>query len=214
VTGLPLAVDLRDRRVLVVGAGTVGIRKVTTLLEHGAAVTVVALEAVEPIPSLAEAGRVVLVQRGYNPADLDGVMLVVAATADPRLNARIDGDAGHRGVLCVRADGGGSASFLSAITHGDFLIAVSTGGLAPALAAQLRAELEDTYGPEYGQLVAVLGELRRDPHVQAKLAGLHPDERAAAWRRILDTDILTILRNNDLEHAREVASACLSLSSD
>ncbi|MDP8970262.1 MAG: bifunctional precorrin-2 dehydrogenase/sirohydrochlorin ferrochelatase, partial [Actinomycetota bacterium] len=136
--------------------------------------------------------------------------LVIAATADEATNARVAADASARGSLCVRTDGGGSAAFTGAVRRGALTIAVSTSGQAPALARRLRAELEQTYGPEYGDLVALLGELRRSPEVRRRLAGVSAERRGAAWRAVLDTDILNLIRSGDAQAAREVAIECLS----
>jgi siroheme synthase-like protein len=128
-------------------------------------------------------------------------------------------------TLCVRVDrdpdaataprsAAGSAAFAAAVRRGPLTIAVSTGGQAPSLARLLRAELEDTYGPEYGEVAALLGELRGDPAVRRHLATLDSDGRRAAWRAIPLADILRLIRKGLVLDARELALACLSSSSD
>lgn len=210
---LPLAIDLQGARVLVVGAGPVAAGKVERLLDAGAQVTVVAPEAVGSITAHAEAGALTWHQRRYAASDLAGVLLVVAATAEAEVNAHVAADAADRPVLCVRADGGGTAAFVAAVERGPLTITVSTGGAAPALAKRLRVEIAQAYGPEYGQLASLLGELRADPWVAAALAGLDDEQRAARWRSVLDVDILSHIRSGRIDLAREVALSCLSSSS-
>jgi siroheme synthase (precorrin-2 oxidase/ferrochelatase) len=87
---------------------------------------------------------------------------------------------------------------------------VSTGGGGPALAAHIARELAQRYGPEWGELAALLGELRADPAVASALAGCDETERARRWRSVLAADTLTYLRTGDRPRAREVALSCLS----
>lgn len=216
MSGLPLLVQLAGRPVVVVGAGAVAARKVAALREVAAAVTVVAPDAVPPIAHAAAAGHLDWHERTYKTGDLDGAFLAVAATDAPECNALVAQDAEAAHTLCVRADDGGtgSAAFLAAVRRGDLLLAVSTSGAAPSVARRLRAELEDRYGPEYAELVALLGELRDAPAVRARLEHLDGQERAAAWRALPVPDILAALRTGDRQTATELASACLCSSSD
>ena len=208
-TAAPLLVRLDGRRVVGVGGGRVAAGKLLPLAtESGALVDVVS-------PALDDrlAGVVTWYQRSYDgPADLAGALLVVAATDDAQVNARVAADAADLGVLCVRTDaeGQGSAAFPATVRHGPLTIAVGTDGRSPTVSRWLSAELAQTYGPEYGALVLLLGELRRDPAIRASLASLTGDERRLAWRSIPLVDILALLRSGSVESAKEVAAACLS----
>jgi siroheme synthase (precorrin-2 oxidase/ferrochelatase) len=91
---------------------------------------------------------------------------------------------------------------------------VATDGGAPVLARHLRAELEATYGPEYGALAELLGDLRRDPSIRSRMGEMTPEQRNRAWRSIPLTDILAALRSGAPHIAKELAAACLSLPSD
>lgn len=212
---VPLLVDLRRRRVVCVGAGPVAAAKALPLLDDGADLVVVAPDAVDGIRVAAAAGRLNWHRRAYRADDLDGALLVVAGTQDPATNARVAADADRRAALCVRVDveGDGSVAFLGAVRQGPLVLAVSTSGRSPALASRIRAELAAAYGPEYGQLAELLGQLRRSPEVRARMATLPVAERRARWRAVLDADILRHIRNGQLETATEVASACLFSSS-
>lgn len=208
-----LTVHLQGQRVAVIGGGPVAAAKISSLGGSGALVAVTAPEAVDSIRAAAGAGALTWHERGYEPGDLDGAVLVVAATSEGSVNARVAADAAARGTLCVRVDGGGTAALAAALRRGPLLLSVSTSGAAPALARRLRRELEDTYGPEYGDLARLLGELRHDPEVLGRLRGMDDPERRARWRAVLDTDILAHVRNGRTDLAREVALDCLSSSS-
>lgn len=207
-------VRLAGLRAVVVGGGEVAARKVAVLLDEGAQVVLCSPEAVPSLVTAAEEGRVAWERRTYRAGDATGARLVVAATSEPDVNARIAADADAAGTWCVRVDGGGSADFAAAVRRGPLTLAVATDGGAPALSRRLRQELEERYGEEYGALARLLSELRGDPGIKRELRGFPGSERRAKWRSVLDTDILDLLRNGQVAAAREVAIACLSSSSD
>lgn len=206
-----VGLDVAGRPAVVVGGGTVAARKAQRLVQAGAVVTVVAPAADDAVRAAADAERLTWHARAYAAGDLDGAMLAVAATGDAEVNAAVAADADRARIWCVRADAGegGSAQFAATVERGPLQLAVTTGGAGPALAAHLARELADQYGPEWGELAELLGELRADPEVAAALAACDPDERARRWRSVLAADTLTHLRNGDRPRAREVAVSCL-----
>lgn len=213
--GVPLLLHVQGRTVVGVGAGPVAAGKLLPLLAQGARLRVIAPVADDPIKSAAAEQLLRWERRGYQgPQDLGDAVLVVAATNRHDVNAEVAADAAKLGVPCVRADGHGSADFMGAVRRGPLTFAVSTSGASPALSARLREELDDAYGPEWGELAVLLGELRQDPDVRAALEQLPPGERHLKWRFILDTNILTLLRTGQALAAREVAKNCLFSSSD
>jgi precorrin-2 dehydrogenase/sirohydrochlorin ferrochelatase len=137
----PIFVDLKDRPVLVVGAGKVALRKTKGLLEAGARVTVVAPECEAEFEEL----PVRLVRRRFRASDLAGAMLIFAATDDRMTNHRIGIAAKGKGVLANIADNASECGFIvpARVQRGSIHIAVSTGGESPRLAAELRKKLED-----------------------------------------------------------------------
>jgi len=137
----PIFVDLKDRPVLVVGAGRVALRKTKGLLEAGARVTVVAPEWEAEFEAL----PVRLVQRRFRASDLAGAMLVFAATDDRLTNHRIGIAAKGRGLFANIADSAEECGFLvpARVQRGNVQVAVSTGGENPRMSAELRKKLED-----------------------------------------------------------------------
>jgi siroheme synthase-like protein len=186
--GVPLVARLAGQRVVCVGGGPVAAAKALPLLDAGADLLVVAPTAVEGIRAAAVAGRLRWERRVYAAGDLDRALLALAATADPGVNARVAAEAARRPCLCVRVDSGAAAtaSFAAAVRRGPLTIAVSTDGRAPVLSRWLRQRLEAEYGPEWGELAALLGELRASPEVEAAMAGLDAAGRARRWRAALD----------------------------
>jgi precorrin-2 dehydrogenase / sirohydrochlorin ferrochelatase len=181
VTSLfPMFLKLAGKQCLVVGAGKVGEPKIAGLLETGARIRVVSLDASPAVREWAHIGKVELDLRPFHPNDLDGTFLAVVATSSRTLNARIYDEAQKRGILCNVVDVPDLCDFFypSVVRRGDLQIAVSTAGNSPSLAQKIRQQLEQQFGPGYEAWVAELGETRKlilssDLDKQRKLDLLH-----------------------------------------
>ena len=160
----PMFVKVAGRRALVVGAGAVGEAKIRSLLDTGARIHVVAVEANHTVWKWADKGAIALEERAFVPADLDGVFLVVAATASRKLNQFIFTEAQRRQILCNVVDVPELCDFFypAVVRRGDLQIAISTSGQSPLLAQRIRKHLEQQFGPEYAEWVAELGKIRRE----------------------------------------------------
>jgi siroheme synthase-like protein len=189
----------------VVGAGPVGSRRAATLHEAGAKVLVVAPDVSASVVALVEGGSVELARRPFEPADLDGALLVVAATGDRSVDDAVSVAAGARGVL----------AFPALVRRGPVRLAVDSGGTAPAV-SRLVADMVD------GALDEVLG-LDADgltllvqvvAEVRAQLAGAPGGSGGGAldWRSALDGSILELIRQGREAEAKERLLACLSSS--
>jgi precorrin-2 dehydrogenase/sirohydrochlorin ferrochelatase len=164
VTNLfPMFLKLEGRQVLVVGAGKVGEPKIAGLLDTGAQIRVVALEATPVVREWEREGKIELSVRAFSSDDLVGAFLAVVATSSRNLNERIYHEAQRRGVLCNVVDVPDLCDFFypSVVRRGDLQIAVSTSGKSPSLAQKIRQQLERQFGPGYAAWVAELGETRR-----------------------------------------------------
>src|SRR5687767_15110883 len=159
----PIFVKLEGRPVLLVGAGPVGESKIGGLLSAGAVVTVVAPQATPAIEKLAEDGKIFWHRRTFDPRDLDGMTLAVAAVSSDVARLVYE-EAQIRGVLVNSVDDPENCDFYypAVVNRGDFQIAISTAGHSPALAQRIRIQLEQQFGPEYAQWVQHLGDARRD----------------------------------------------------
>jgi len=164
VTNLfPMFMKLTGTQCLVVGAGKVGEPKIGGLIDTGARLHVVAIEASSQVREWADAGKIELELRRFTPGDLDGKFLAVAATASETLNELIYREAQRRGVLCNVVDVPEYCDFFypAVVRRGDLQIAISTAGQSPSLAQKLRQQLERQFGPGYSDWVEQLGETRR-----------------------------------------------------
>ena len=200
MTYYPVYLDLRGRRTVVLGGGALAEEKVRGLLAAGARVTLVAPEATDGLARLAAAGTLAWRRRRYRPGDFAGACLAIAAglaAADAETAAL---EAERRGVFLNSVDDVPNSSFIAAsvVRRGDLAIAISTGGKAPALAVRLRERLERELGPEHARFLELAGAVR------APLAARHPDlaHRRELWYRLVDSDVLDLLRRGDEEAAR------------
>lgn len=159
----PIFVKLEGRPVLLVGAGPVGESKIGGLLAAGAVVTVVAPDATPGIQKLAMDGTIFWHQRTFDPSDLNGITLVVAAVPKG-IAGLIYEEAQIRGVLVNSVDDPDNCDFYypSVVNRGDLQIAISTAGHSPALAQRIRIQLEQQFGSEYAEWIQQLGTARRD----------------------------------------------------
>lgn len=203
----PVNLVVDGRPCLVVGGGRVAAGKVRGLLEAGARVTVVAPEI---DPAIAALEGVAIERRAYRRGDVAGYRFAVAATGDPRINQAVYDDGETAGVWVNAADDPARCSAIlpARIRQGRLTVTISTGGHSPAVASWLRERLAAELGPEYDQLIGLLGEARKE--VQAQ--GLATEE--LDWRRALDSGILDLVRAGRLDAAKERLRACLSSSSD
>ena len=155
-------VKLDGRRCLVVGAGTVAEAKIESLLATAASVRVVAPVATPKVREWARQGLIEWDAREYVSGDLSGMFFVIAATGSPALHDEIYAEAQSREILCNAVDEPERCDFYfpAVVRRGELQIAISTGGLSPALAQRLRKELEQQFGPEWEKWVEQLGRTR------------------------------------------------------
>ena len=195
-TYYPLMVDLRGRKCIVVGGGDVARRKVEGLLAAGASVTVVAPTCV-PLPADVE-----VISRVFAPHDLDGAWLVIAATDDSQVNARVAEAATARCIWVNVADDPQRCTAIlpAVVRRGLLCLAVSTSGASPVWATRLRDELAVQFGAEYGEMAKLLWEARQG----WKERGMHltQAQRKRAWEAVLELPVLELIRNEQISAAK------------
>ena len=162
MTLFPMFLKLEGRSCLVVGAGNIAESKIRSLLVAGATVRVIAPHARKSVTDWARAGVILWDARPFEPRDLEGIFLVIAATASTELNALIFREAQGRQILCNAVDDPEHCDFYfpAVVRRGHLQLAVSTAGRSPALAQRLRRELESQFSPQYAGWLEELGNTR------------------------------------------------------
>jgi precorrin-2 dehydrogenase/sirohydrochlorin ferrochelatase len=204
VNGYPLVlVDLARSLCVVVGGGEIAARKVAGLCQAGARPLVISPQLCDALRRRIADGEVNVLERTYQPGDLAGARLVIAATDDPAVNALVWHEAQAAGCLVNVVDDPGYCNFHvpAVVRRGDLVLSISTGGNSPALARYMREGLEQQFDAAYEPYLALLGELR--PLVQQRVA--NPASRQALWTSLLKSDILEMLRSGAVQQARQRA---------
>lgn len=184
---LPLFHNLQGRHVLVVGGGEIALRKARLLTDAGACLRVVAPEIDSQLVALVEQSQGLVHRRGYASGDLEGAVLVIAATDDEPLNAQISRDAQARGVPVNVVDAPALCSviFPAIVDRSPLIVAVSSAGDAPVLARLIRAKIEAWIPSAYGQLAGLAKRFRQ------QVKQLFPDvqQRRVFWEDVFQGPI-------------------------
>ena len=193
----PVYLDIKDRDCLVIGGGSVGTRKILTLLSCGANVTVVSTAATEKLHQLSNNGVIKLKERPFQTTDLDDRFLVIGATDNQELNFIIHAEAERRGLLCNIADRPKVCNFIlpSIVNRGDLIIAISTSGKSPAFAKKLRKHLEKEFGDEYAELLKLMGAIRKKLLSQDH----EPEAHKHLFEQLIERDLVQMLKDGDTD---------------
>jgi siroheme synthase-like protein len=203
----PLFLKLEGKRCLVVGAGTIALEKVVSLLRCGAVIRVISPEAIEDIKQLHRNGELEWVTRRFQPEDVFGWSLIIAATNYRNVNQTIFAEASRASILCNTVDDPPLCDFFfgSVVQRGDLQIAISTAGESPAVAQRLRREIDAQLPADLGPWLASLGQLRREvleslPPGEERKALLHE----LAHREVCDSPSCPARTFASVQVAREV----------
>jgi uroporphyrin-III C-methyltransferase/precorrin-2 dehydrogenase/sirohydrochlorin ferrochelatase len=204
----PAMLLLAGRPVLVVGAGPIAARKIEALLTSGATVTVVAPEVHPEIDCWAETGAIRLLRTVVASDHLDGMWLVVSATGVPAVDRRLAAECERRRIFFNAVDRPEDCSFYvpSIVRDDPILVAISTDGQSPALAAYLRRTLGAALPPGVGRLATLLGRYRQ----RAREALPTAAERHRFFTGLLDSPLLEEVASGRLAAAEERIEAALA----
>lgn len=198
---LPIFLDLKQRRCLIIGGGDVATRKVRLLSKAQADVVVIAPSLSEELQKLAQNGAIECRLDVFQPAQLEGFTLVIAATDQREVNQQIATACHERGIQVNVVDKPESGSFIfpSVIERAPIQIAVSSGGASPVLARLLRTRLETLIPNTYGQLASLVENFRAK--VKEKLA--KPQQRRIFWENTLQGPVAEMALSGRLSEAEK-----------
>lgn len=203
----PILMDLEGKHALVVGGGAVAERKALTLLEFGAHVDVVSHDITPSLKTLFEEGRVRWLGRDFEDAHLNGTVLVIAATDDASANRRVSLACHARGIPVNVVDQPADCTFIvpAVVRRGDLIVAVSTSGRSPALARALREDLENRFGSEYEDFLAIMGSVREE------VLSMGRDQKANRdlFQELVRSNLLEAVRMRDWSWAAGILNEIL-----
>lgn len=193
------------QQVLVVGGGGVALRKVQTLLQHGAYVHIVSPRLVPELKELIDEKTCFWVEKDYSVEDIQEAILVFSCTDIEEVNAQVaaDANAHQRPVNVVDAPEKCSFIVPSIMEQGDLKIAVSTGGSSPIVARQVRTELQALYGQEMAEYLTLLKTWRS----LAKIS-LPSEKRSIFWQKVTDGKVRELIKAQRLTEAEGVVEKC------
>ncbi len=208
----PVNLDIGGKRCLVVGGGRVAARKIKALLLCGGVVQIISPHGSKEITRLAQAGEIEWLQRTYRAGDAQDAFLIFAATDDPQVQKKIAEDAARYHVLVNSAGEPELSDFHvpAKIRRRDFVIAVSTGGGSPALALLLKDQLAREYGEEYGMLVELMANIRRQVVTRDSVA----KENKALFKSILELPVLDCIKQGNWTELRKLLRRVLPAGID
>ena len=204
---LPIMLRLQDQKVLVVGGGQVAMRKVDMLLRSGAIVRLVAQSVDPALTKTLTPTRHEILQRGFQPEDIDGVRLVVAATNDETVNLQVHKESRQRCVPVNVVDNPALCDFIfpSVVDRSPVIVAVSSGGNSPVLARLLRSRLETFIPSGFGNLAELLGNYRE------KVKQIIPSmsQRMRFWESVMNGPVAEQMMSGKKEKAELLLDAAL-----
>ena len=207
-TYYPVYLNLRGRRCVIVGGGTVAEGKISRLLDSGAEICVVSPDATDGIRQFVADGSVRWEQRKYRDGDLDGAFIAIAATNVREVNRRIFEEAEQRGVMLNAVDDPPNCSFIapSIVQRGPVTLAISTGGVSPALARKLRESLQSSDALAWADLSGVMAVARSHLRETGQLASVDPQR----WQCCITPQLLAMAQEERQSEAAESLLAGLT----
>lgn len=199
----PLFVSLEGKKVVVIGGGTIAERKIRTVLDCGAFVTVISPELTDGLNHLASDHKFIYMKRKYRNGDLTGAGLAFAAIDDSDVSEEIAKEALQRNVLLNVVDRPDHCSFMvpAVVRRGLLTIAISTGGASPAWARHIKNRLSGEFGDEYIRLLDALAQVRE--YCMKKIDD--PIRRREILMRLADESLLELARShNRIELEKEI----------
>ncbi len=179
--------DLKGKRAVVAGGGAVAALKAEALLRSGAALTVIAPALGERLSSLAVLGALRHEARRFQPGDLVGAEIAIAATDDPAVNEAVSAAAKALRIPVNVADNAALSTFImpSVLDRPPLQVAISTAGTSPVLARKLRTLIEAAVPAAFGRLAAFIGRRREE----SKRHYPDPEARRRFWEEVVDGPI-------------------------
>lgn len=208
----PIFLNLENKPCLIVGGGKVAERKAESLLEYRARIVLVSPKAEESIQNWADQGLLSWIPREFEKQDLEDIFMVFIATDTAEINQQIAALCRERSIMVNAVDDPPNCDFYvpSVLRRNSLALAISTEGKSPLYAARLKRELANIISEEHGQYVEILGDLRE----KVKDSGLDIDQRKKIFSRLVDSDLLELVKAGLNDKVEERIKECMSSLQD
>jgi precorrin-2 dehydrogenase/sirohydrochlorin ferrochelatase len=205
----PVFLEMKDRRCVVIGGGAVAERRVEGLVAVGANVTVISPAITQRLRNMLTHGAIRHVAREYRTGDRAGYDLVFVATDNSEINAAVAAEAPSVRIWINSADDPDHCDFIlpAVIRRGELAVAVSTGGVSPAVTRAIREELDEYFTADYARFVQIAGEVRRELREKSVVVD------AEAWNQTLRGDFRRLIKAGRPEQAKELLLKTLGTKS-
>jgi precorrin-2 dehydrogenase len=205
----PIFLEMKDRRCVVIGGGAVAERKVEGLVAVGANVTVISPGITDGLKELLKQGAIRHVAREYRTGDRAGYDLVFVATDNSEINAAVSSESRSLRIWVNSTDDPDHCDFIlpAVIRRGDLAVAVSTGGVSPAVTRAIREELDEYFSADYARFVQIAGEVRKELRERSVSLG------ASAWNRALQGEFRRLIKEGKSVQAKELLLETLGAKS-
>jgi len=203
----PLYLELGGKRAVVIGAGSVGARKVKSLCDVGANVTVITKDVKDDFHEYCKGLDYQLSIEPYSKHHLEGTIIAIASTNNIELNRQIYDDCHQLGVLCNVVDVSELCDFYvpALVSRGSLQIAIGTDGQSPAYAGYVRRKLEKIFTEDHGRFVAELGSIRKKV-----IEKLKPEDRKSALSELVKDESFDIFIQQGAETWTKMADEIIS----
>jgi uroporphyrin-III C-methyltransferase/precorrin-2 dehydrogenase/sirohydrochlorin ferrochelatase len=188
---LPLFTQIQGRKALIIGGGAVALRKARLLIDAGADLTLVSPQFNAELQTLANEGKISLIEQPFMAQHLQQQLIVIAATDDTTINRHVAQLAQAQNILVNVVDDPGNSSFIfpAIIDRSPIIVAVSSGGAAPVLVRRLREKLETLLPQHLGPLARLMGGFRAK--VKTSLTSIN--ERRLFWEQVLGSKVVSLM---------------------
>ncbi|HXX81898.1 MAG TPA: bifunctional precorrin-2 dehydrogenase/sirohydrochlorin ferrochelatase [Thermodesulfovibrionales bacterium] len=199
----PAFLDITEKKCVVIGGGRVAERKCLALIRAGARVVVISPQLTHRLESLKRKGLIRQIARHYRRGDMRSAFVAIAATDSREINLKVVADAAKHRVLLNVVDNPPLCNFIvpSVLRRGPLTIAISTGGVSPAMARTIRKNLEGLYGTELSKYLRLLNTIR------TKAMQDIPDKRkrAALLKGLASQEIVRMLFRKGFRQTKRAA---------
>ena len=199
----PVLINLCKFPCLVVGGGEVANRKVLSLQEFNADITIISPRLCKPLVDLAKANKIKIIRKLYSKKYIKDFKIVFCATNNTKLNKIVHDDCAEQGILINVADAPSLCDFIlpANVKRGDLTISISSQGKAPFYAKGIKEKLSQFISPDYAETTELAGDFRK--LIMANLKFNSSKIKKEAFDKFLTTDWGKILANEDKNYSRE-----------